>query len=729
MNRCKVLVFTLVCLVALGTGAVAKNSAQDRSLHAVTIEDLEGLKGPVETLELSPNGETLAYGLEENLWVIGAKPGSTPRKIAHGNVPRWSPNGRYLAYYSDDSGTNQLWVFDFESSKKERVTDMQGGIDPDPWTRIIGFPHDALRVGWSPDSKRLIFASQVVVGNETHGKTQDAAVVARSSIRSGTPLVLTADTPPQWTLSGILPHQTLDLQWAAWEKHSRMTKKASARPITESQLFVVDTKTKTIRQLTHDNGGCFNPDWSPDGRSIVCASSEGRSLVGAGSGPTQIHMIDTLSGSKTSLTVGRGNKRLPSWSPDGNWIAYLSSDDAFREALFVISTSENKAYDMTSKLDRVVRGFRWTDDGHSMAIMIADGLSNPILQIDVPSGTVEETLTESSVSRRSLASSRSGRIAWEESNGSSYGVIRMEAGTSRTPYVVLDLNPQIDTWQLGKQEIVRWTNSRGDKLEGTVIKPAGYNEGQKYPLIVDGYPVLGNFFRGITLFGNQAWASRGYVVFNPHSRAPHVWVNPIGSKAYDEAGKGPGGWDIAVDDVLSGVDELIRRGLVDPDRMGLYGMSMGGGIVDYLVTRTNRFKCAVSVGSMYPDWARPVLLEFDTAVPRLAGSKTPWDDPAGYAQLSTVYHLDKVSTPMLLAVGDDDAFNLLGMIEMFNGLRWFRKDVTLLRYPNQGHVFTGASLRDFWNRENAFFDRYLKAPAYPAELSVIRTQSQVGRKN
>src|SRR5689334_10730472 len=130
MNRCEVMVFTVVCIVAVGTGGVAKDSAQDRRLHAVTIEDLEGLKGPVETLELSPNGETLAYGLEENLWVIGAKPGSTPRKIAHGNVPRWSPNGKYLAFYSDESGSNQLWVFDLESSNKERVTDIQGGIDP-----------------------------------------------------------------------------------------------------------------------------------------------------------------------------------------------------------------------------------------------------------------------------------------------------------------------------------------------------------------------------------------------------------------------------------------------------------------------------------------------------------------------------------------------------------------------------------------------------------------------
>lgn len=713
MNRSNVLVVTMMCLVALLSASEAEDASRRDALHPVTIEDMEGLRGPVEALELSPNGETLAYCLEESLWIVGTKAGSTPRKLAHGNVPRWSPNGRYLAYYSDDSGTNQLWVFDLESSKKERVTDLQRGIDPDPWTRMIGSPHDVLRFGWSPDSKRITFASQVVVGEEIQGKTNNPAAGARPAPRSGTPMVLTGDTPPQWTLSGILAHQTLDLQWAAWEKHARNAGKGLVRAIATSQLFVVNTKLKSTTQLTHDQGGYFNPDWSSDGKSIACASSEGRSLVGAGSGPTQIYVIDVLSGNKKSLTAGSGNKRLPSWSHDGSWIAYVSSEDAFREGLFVISTSANEAYELTSKLDRVVREFRWNYDSRSMALLIADGLSNPILTIEVPSGAVEKTVTDSKVTRRSLTVSHRGATAWEESDGSSYGVIRLKTGEGRPSYVVLDLNPQIQTWRLGKQEIMRWTNSRGDKLDGIVIKPADYEEGRRYPLIVDGYPVLGNFFRGITLYGNQGWASRGYVVFNPHARAPHVWVSAVGGQAYDQAGKGPEGWDVAVDDVLSGVDELIRQGLVDPDRMGLYGMSMGGGVVDYLVTRTHRFRCAVTVGSMYPDWARPVLLEFDTAVPRLAGGKTPWDDPAGYVQLSAVYHLDKVTTPMLLAVGDDDAFNLLGMIEMYNGLRWFRSDVTLLRYPNQGHVFSGPSLRDFWNRENAFFDRYLKPPGLP----------------
>jgi len=90
------------------------------------------------------------------------------------------------------------------------------------------------------------------------------------------------------------------------------------------------------------------------------------------------------------------------------------------------------------------------------------------------------------------------------------------------------------------------------------------------------------------------------------------------------------------------------------------------------------------------------------------GGVTPWANPEDYVKLSAVYHVDNVKAPVLLAVGDDDGHNtLIGAIEMFNGLRALNANVTLLRYPNQGHGFSGAAMADFWGRENAFFDSCL----------------------
>ena len=125
------------------------------------------------------------------------------------------------------------------------------------------------------------------------------------------------------------------------------------------------------------------------------------------------------------------------------------------------------------------------------------------------------------------------------------------------------------------------------------------------------------------------------------------------------------------------------------------------------MTRTNQFKCAVSVAAVYPDWFRPLFLEGDGFTVAVAGV-SPWDDPEAYLRLSAIFHLKQVTTPMLLADGDNDGDFLLGMIEMYNGLRYLGKEVTFLRYPNQGHGFSGPAMKDFWEREMAFFDKYLK---------------------
>jgi acylaminoacyl-peptidase len=109
-----------------------------------------------------------------------------------------------------------------------------------------------------------------------------------------------------------------------------------------------------------------------------------------------------------------------------------------------------------------------------------------------------------------------------------------------------------------------------------------------------------------------------------------------------------------------------------------------------------------------PDWAFSFFMDGDPTFPRMIGNETPWESPESYNKLSIVYHLDRVTTPLLLAVGDDEETEIIQQIAIYNGLRYLGRDVTLLRYPGQGHGFTGQSLRDYWTRVNSFFDMYLK---------------------
>jgi dipeptidyl aminopeptidase/acylaminoacyl peptidase len=475
----------------------------------------------------------------------------------------------------------------------------------------------------------------------------------------------------------------------------------------------VDVKAKQVQQLTQDDFGCFEPDWSPDGKSIVCASTEGRDMA-TFADSANIYIVDLASHRRTALTTGPATKWLPSWSPDGKGIAYVASLRWGARDVYVTSSRGAKTVNVSSRLHRSVDEFVWSPDSKSLVVGFADGVSVlSIARLDVSSPGLTTQLDHGAASRSALTISQSGTLSWRESDRSSAHGIRILREGERSSYVLLDLNPEVATWRLGTQEVVRWKNHRKDNLEGILIKPVDFEEGKKYPLIVDAYPIHANGFMGWPMGGNQAWAGEGYAVFLPISRAPHFQAGDIKSESYTRAAKGPNGWNVTVDDVMSGVDELIRRGIVDPHRMGLYGFSNGGGTVNYLVTRTNRFKCAVSVAGAMSDWVRQSLMSTDSHVTEFEGGTSLWDDPYGYVKLSAVFHLNKVTTPMLFADGDADGDFLLDTVEMYSSLRQLGRKVTFVRYPDQSHGFTGTALKDFWERESEFFAEYLK-PIVPA---------------
>jgi dipeptidyl aminopeptidase/acylaminoacyl peptidase len=461
--------------------------------------------------------------------------------------------------------------------------------------------------------------------------------------------------------------------------------------------------------LTHDNDGYFTPDWSPDGQKILCVSNEGRPLLGWSSGPTNLYSIDVATGLKSAMTSDSIYKRIPSWSPDGKSIAYLGAgaENFGKVYLFVVSRDGGKPLNLTAQLDRRVREAHWFSDSKSLAINYWNGVDSPIAKIDMRTGDTAVLTGNRSAARATFSISRTGEIAWSQSDGTNPASIYMvqKAAAER----LVDLTPEIKDLKLGSQEVISWKNERGSEREGIVIKPPDYVEGRRYPIIVDAYPKLQNSFKGSPMMPGQAWASRGYVVFYPNADGPHVWENPWKSIKSDAEAKGPNGVNIAVDDIVSGVNALVTLGLADADRMCIYGFSNGGGIVNHVVTKTNLFKCAISVApALSVDWTTSFLLyTHSNLIPRLAGT-TPWDNPQTYIQLSAIYRLDKLKTPMLLANGDDDLGSLLPQVEMYNGLRYLGRQVTLLRYPNQGHGFEGYAMKDFWRRENEFIDRHLQ---------------------
>jgi dipeptidyl aminopeptidase/acylaminoacyl peptidase len=691
----------LALLPALSLLAIPYVHVCAQSKHIPGFDDLSTLKD-LGDVQLSPDGKWLVYTSDDTIWLMRVSPGSRSRKIGSGTQPLWSPNSKRLAYYSGLFGGTQLWVFSVATGRSRPVTHIKAGISPNTWTGYIGMrggPRYALSYSWSPDSSRLLFPSQKAIPPKSR---------ILADAKFGRPLILNNQTPPSWTLSGIFrsggfgapPVLNGRIQW-------RRESPSDPPPATTNGLFIVDIRTRGSKSLTPSGEAYFNPDWSPDGKTIVCLSNEGRPLVGWGSGPTNLYLINASTGQTSPLTSDETYDRTPRWSPDGKWIAYLRQDKSFHQSLAIVSPLGGKSLDLTATLDRDIEDFAWSPDSESLFINYADGPSWPIGQVILATKDIR-SLTSGSAYRSGLSVSDTGAIAWKQSDAAGQGRIYVLPSRSSSPYLLDDLNPQIRDWQLGAQEVLRWKNGRNEELEGILMKPPGYRTDQRYPLIVDCYPGLTNGFKGWAMTGNQAWAAHGYVVFWPTARAPNQWQNPYKAASFSAEARGPKGIDVMLDDVMSGIDELVREGIVDPGKIGLYGFSNGGGVLNQLIARTARFRCAISVeAGSSTDWMSDFFFYTYNKILAANAGVVPWEDPKAYVDLSVIFHLDKITTPMLIVEGDDDGMFLLNSIEMYNGLRWLDRDVTLLRYPGQGHGFTGAALKDFSQRVIDFFDSHL----------------------
>ena len=676
--------------------------------HAPTLADLTTLGSLDLTLSLSSDGNWLAMGGSDGgLTVISIRNPSNLRNLGNGCSPLWSPDRTKLAFLSTRGGDLQLWVYERGSQALTQITHVDGGIDPDPTSRVVGWGHDAFRYDWSPHSDALVFASRV----PTSINVPDTSPAPTGSSGSAAPLILTASTPAEWTLAGIFSHGFGTME-SKDGSSSTFRQNAAPAAVQSSALYLVSVADHRVQRLTLDENSYFNPAWSPNGESILCATT-GRAGPVFAVDSVNIVKVSVETGQPTALTHGLGVRSRPTWSPDGRRFAYLRRPGFVGPGnVFVVKTGKTGAgseVNLTAGLDRQVDDFAWESAG-SIVLTYKDGVSHPLGQLVLGTGTINVlspcATCSGPVGVTMLASSGAGSFVYRETTASSDQIrLTRKVGDSRD---LVDVAPQESQWERGEVRVIHWRNHGGEELEGSLLLPVGYARGTRYPLIVDAYPKIGGVNWTSPMTGNQVWAAHGYMVFRPSAPAPHVWMNPWKSPNSSASNKGPGVWNDTVDDVLTGVDELIDQGLVDPARMCLYGFSNGGSVVDYLVTKTTRFKCAVSVAGALADWIRPVLLN-----PKVSQNAQDWagvslqDNPQAYIQLSAIFFLGNAKTPMLLADGDNDGDFLLDTIEMYNGLKRAGVDVTLLRYPGQGHGFTGTALGDFWERELAFFGRYL----------------------
>jgi dipeptidyl aminopeptidase/acylaminoacyl peptidase len=360
--------------------------------------------------------------------------------------------------------------------------------------------------------------------------------------------------------------------------------------------------------------------------------------------------------------------------------------------------------------------FFWAPDGQRLFFAADRGVARQLMVLDTRTFAVEPVTIGSHLHQAFSFSSTGRKMAFLIDHPSLPGEIHTSSTDHYRPTRLHDLNPHLEGVAFGECRVVRWANSEGTQIEGLLIEPVGHEPGKRFPLItyLHGGPG-GASQRGFSPQTRQAaqveycpvqvLAGRGYGIFCP---------NPRGSDGYGQAFREAiwQSWGEAdLDDVLTGIDHLIRAGLADAGRLGLAGYCYGGYLTLCALIRTRRFKAA-SVGAVFADL---YSLYGQTDVPRLLVAylgDVPWKARARYERHSPIFAVQDIVTPTLFQHSEKDRrVPWSHGLHVHNVLREMGVPTELVVYPNQEHLITDPRMNAESMRRNVlWFDRWLKGP-------------------
>ena len=488
------------------------------------------------------------------------------------------------------------------------------------------------------------------------------------------------------------------------------------------RLFTVPLAGGAAHRLTD------NTDWidlvsvAPDGRHAVVRAQESLSYEYDQKVPPRTFLVDLPSGRMTRLFAdGRLRPGIVQWAPDAASFYFTneySSDPVYRTAtvtqLWVYDLAGGRAEQVDLHTDRGLGGdFRPMPDG--VVALLADGVRyRPARLVRTASAWAREDLTGAHAANLDAVQvSRDGAtLLYQFSSATTppqWFAARLDGAALTGARKLTDLNPGWADKPTGKVEVVHFKGALGDEVEGLLHYPLGWRPGTRCPLVLQ-------IHGGPTGVDRDSWSSRwaSPVILWRQRGAFVLQVNYHGSVGYglkwvESIGRGKY-YDLEVPDLEAGVDEMIRRGLVDPDRLASAGWSNGGILTAALITRDTRFKAA-SVGAAdvewFSDWAN---VDFGASFDNYYFGGAPWEVPQVYMEKSPFFRLTKVRTPTIVYTGTQDR-NVPPheSWSLFRALQQIGKvPVRLVLFPGEPHgLRTIAHQRRKLTEDLEWFDRYL----------------------
>ncbi|MCB9099150.1 MAG: S9 family peptidase [Anaerolineales bacterium] len=647
-------------------------------------------------VQISPDGEQVVYCRQRidqtsqrkyyNLWVVPAS-GGRPRQFTYGDQvdaqPRWSPDGRAIAFISNraDEKQSQIYIIPFDGGEARPLTDLKGDFG--------GFE-------WSPDGKQLVFnfrkTDQAVLDREADSAKEKLGVVDRHITR----LFYKQDG------EGFLPQE----RWHIW---------------------MANTSTGRAKQLTKgDTYDEFDPHWSPDGGKILFHSNRAAD-PDRDWDQADLYVISVANNELYQIETAPGPKSHARFSPDGWWIAFYQEGGRTNLwqniNLWVVPTHGNSpAVNLTGAFDLQVGhetlndigsmqtiAPAWSADSRTLYFQVTHHGDTQLKSIAVDGTDLQDVVAETGVVDEFHLSRDSGKLAYLFATMTSPGeimVIDPAAGAARQ--LTRHHQALLRARDLGAVEEVWFKGPDGNDLQGWILTPPGFDPNQTYPSILEihGGPMTqyGHFMMHEFYF----LAAHGYVVY---------FCNPRGGLGYGEAHTKAiyndwGNKDYA--DLMAWVDVVEQKPYIDRERMGVTGGSYGGFMTTWIIGHTNRFQAAVTQRSVSNSVSMFGSGDLASIWSALFGPTTHfWDDHETYWRQSPLKYIGQVKTPTLVIHSEDDLRCSIEQGEqVFIALKTLGVDTEFVRFPDESHGLSRGGRTDRriarLNHILRWFDKYLK---------------------
>lgn len=706
----KRMMFVLVVSLSVCIAALAQQK------RAMTFEDVLAIKS-VSDAQVSPDGKWVAYvvtstDMKENandadIWLVSTAGGGAIRLTTskkNDNQPRWSPDGKRIAFISAREEKPQIFLISPFGGEAEKLTDSKSGVNS---------------LQWSPDGNRIAYVAQQEPTPDEDKKQKDkddAQVVDKNFKFTRIWLIDVSTKKASELVKG--DYNAGDPQWSpngssvAFVTHPTPKADDGSR----SDIWVID-----VAAATNADAGVFQKKLATLTETLaVLETIYGPSNPRMTEVHAQIESVRKEINQKLGLRKlvdNEGPDNAPRWSPDGRQIAFSSRDlkngEIGQQRLMLVGSEGGTPREVAPRFEYQPGPPKWSADGRTIYFNAGVRTTSQLFSAPAAGGDAKQISNNAGVMGQATFS-RDGSVAAFTKSDTQHAddVYVAKSLPNAEPIKLTDHNPQVRELALGAGEVVRWKGKDGLEIEGIVIYPPGYQQGKRYPTValIHGGPAgvwTQSFPSSWGNFGH-VWAAKGWVAFYPNIR---------GSSSYGEKFllanvRDWGGGDYQ--DIQTGLDHLIAKGVADPDKLGQAGWSYGGYMTAWTLTQTDRFK-AVMVGAgltnMYSMYSTNDLQRILEAY--FGGQ--PWDDAEFYWRKSAMAFIKKAKTPTLIMHGGSDTRVPPSQAqELYMGLRKNGVPVEMVLFPREPHGLGEPRHRlDKMRREYAWFSRYVLGVEVP----------------